>query len=243
MYIGTSSLLGRNLHGSLVNTANGAEAPGKEPTGGPGDRQMLAKGPWCWSRAGVCRYILAMKRILRPLRARREAPGMGFGQWTGLCTVALLLGACGDKGKEAEPKGDSEIPNPVASNEAPNGPALFVLHCALCHGADGGGKGLVKFDRPARSFVDGGFSFGNTPEALLRTVTHGIGGTPMPGFEKVLDEAQRKAVVRHVIDLGPERDPELKPGQTILTVADRALVIRGGLPPLADGLPGHARGM
>ena len=42
------------------------------------------------------------------------------------------------------------------------------------------GNGVTELDRPARSFRDGGFSFGNTPEALFRTISTGIPGTPMP---------------------------------------------------------------
>ena len=38
----------------------------------------------------------------------------------------------------------------------------FAELCAPCHGATGDGKGTTVLDRPARSFKDGGFSFGNT---------------------------------------------------------------------------------
>ena len=59
---------------------------------------------------------------------------------------------------------------------------LFIANCASCHGEKGDGEGTTDLDRKARSFKDGGFSFGNTPEALFRTLTTGIPGTPMPGF-------------------------------------------------------------
>ena len=92
---------------------------------------------------------------------------------------------------------------------SPGGPdetrALFLAQCATCHGDDGGGKGVTVLPRPARSFLDGGFSYGNTREAIMRTVTHGIPGTPMPGFSAALDEAQRESLVEYVISLGPER--------------------------------------
>ncbi|HPF13413.1 MAG: cytochrome c [Planctomycetes bacterium] len=131
----------------------------------------------------------------------------------------------------------------METTKVTDGAQLFASHCALCHGATGDGKGTVILDRPARSFVDGGFSFGNTPEALLRTITNGIGGSPMPGFGGVLDDEQLRAVVDQVLALGPPRDPDVDPKQTLMTVAERGLVVRGGLPPLADGLPAHPRGL
>jgi mono/diheme cytochrome c family protein len=114
------------------------------------------------------------------------------------------------------------------------GPQIFAELCAMCHGDSGDGNGLVKFDKPARSFVDGGFSFGNTPEALFRTVSSGIGGTPMPGFKDVLDEDERRAVVAHVIALGPE-PVAVNPGSTVMTVTDKPLVARGSFPPIREG--------
>ena len=40
--------------------------------------------------------------------------------------------------------------------------ALYAEHCATCHGSNGDGKGTADLDRPARSFLDGGYSYGNT---------------------------------------------------------------------------------
>ena len=68
--------------------------------------------------------------------------------------------------------------------------ALFLQHCASCHGETGDGKGTAELDRPARSFRDGGFSHGNTSEAIFRTLTFGIPGTPMPAAPSVLTEAE-----------------------------------------------------
>lgn len=129
---------------------------------------------------------------------------------------------------------------------SPGGPdetrALFLAQCATCHGDDGGGKGVTVLPRPARSFLDGGFSYGNTREAIMRTVTHGIPGTPMPGFSAALDEAQRESLVEYVISLGPERK-EVKPKETALAVGSRAQVVRGFLPGVIEGAPEFPRGL
>jgi len=120
--------------------------------------------------------------------------------------------------------------------------ALYLTNCAMCHGEQGDGKGIVKLDRPARSFQDGGFSFGNTRTAIARTIGSGIGGTPMPGFAETLDEAQRLALADLVIAFGPEQKAPA-PGATEMIVADRPLVARGMLPPIADGRPLLPRGL
>ncbi len=127
--------------------------------------------------------------------------------------------------------------------EAPPSAArkLYLDNCARCHGETGDGQGTTQLDRPARSFLDGGFSFGNTPEALFRTISVGIPGTPMPSFE-LMSESDRRDLAAYVITLGPPVE-EVKLEDTILTVRDRPLVVRGMLPPLSEGLPDHPRGL
>jgi mono/diheme cytochrome c family protein len=120
--------------------------------------------------------------------------------------------------------------------------ALFLQHCASCHGETGDGHGTAALDRPARSFKDGGFSHGNTVEAIVRTLTFGIPGTPMPAAPSVLTEAQRTALAEYVISLGPPPDPVVAT-DTVLRVADRPVIVRGKLPPIAPGLPERVRGL
>jgi hypothetical protein len=120
--------------------------------------------------------------------------------------------------------------------------ALFVANCASCHGETGDGKGTTQLDRPARSFMDGGFSFGNTPEALFRTISTGIPGTPMPGFDGSLLEEERRRLADYVVTLGPPLE-EVELADTVLVVTDRPLVVRGLLPALGEGLAEHPRGL
>lgn len=128
------------------------------------------------------------------------------------------------------------------SADVPDAKALFLANCATCHGETGDGQGVTQLDRPARSFKDGGFSFGNTPEALFRTITTGIPGTPMPGFAGALTDEERRAVAAYVRTLGPEvEDGEASDAE--LVVADRPLVVRGMLPPIAEGAPSYPRGL
>jgi len=119
---------------------------------------------------------------------------------------------------------------------------LFLANCAPCHGETGDGHGTTQLDRPARSFMDGGFSFGNTPEALFKTISTGIPGSPMPAFDASLKEEERRLLASYVVTLGPPVE-EVKVEDTILAVHDRPVVVRGKLPALAEGLPEHARGL
>ncbi|MCH2134070.1 MAG: c-type cytochrome [Phycisphaerales bacterium] len=123
-----------------------------------------------------------------------------------------------------------------------SGRLLFLANCASCHGADGSGTGEMVLDRPARSFKQGGFSFGNTIESIDRVITSGIPGTPMPGFKATLDPRERLAVARYVQSLGPPL-VEVDPDDTIMRVTDRPRVIRGELSPLGPDRPSHVRGL
>src|SRR5262245_5152440 len=119
---------------------------------------------------------------------------------------------------------------------------LFVTNCASCHGENGDGKGTAELDRPARSFQDGGFSFGNTPEALFKPISTGIPGSPMAGFDSSLSEEERRILAAYVVTLGPPVE-EVKEEDMVLAVHERPLVVRGHLPPLGEGLPPHPRGL
>ena len=130
----------------------------------------------------------------------------------------------------------------AATAQEPDAVLLFRKNCAACHGENGDGHGTQQLDRPARSFKDGGFSYGNTPEALYRTISSGIPGTPMPGFDTSLGEAERHALANYVTTLGPEaREVTLE--ETILVVGDRPAVVHGMLPPIDSGAVSHPRGL
>ena len=120
--------------------------------------------------------------------------------------------------------------------------AQFLMHCASCHGETGDGHGTATLDRPARSFLDGGFSYGNTPDALFRTITHGIPGTPMPAAPSALSEADRRALAEYVISLGPKVEAATV-AESTLVVRDRPVIARGKLPPVAPDLPARPRGL
>jgi mono/diheme cytochrome c family protein len=157
-----------------------------------------------------------------------------------------------DSAGPAGPRGRRPLPRALAllalvavsgpTAAAQDGAEDFLTLCARCHGAEGDGQGPEVLDRPARSFKDGGFSFGNTAEAIGRTITHGIPGSPMPAFGETLLVARVEALARHVLSLAPPQT-EVPDADTILAVGEHPVVVRGGLPPIADGADDHPRGL
>jgi len=117
-----------------------------------------------------------------------------------------------------------------------------MMYCASCHGQNGDGKGLIELDRAARSFIDGGFSFGNTIEAIAKTTRSGIPGTPMPPFAELLTTEEIILVVEHVRQFAPSLK-EVTPNETEMVVDERPAVVRGMIPPIQDGLQLHPRGL
>ncbi len=118
---------------------------------------------------------------------------------------------------------------------------LYLANCASCHGVKGDGQGTAQLERRARSFVDGGFSYGNTPEAIRRTLLYGIPGTPMPAWKDALTEEQIAVLADYVIELGPGLPPA--PSNTELVIADRPMVVRGHLPPISSSAETQPRGL
>jgi len=155
-------------------------------------------------------------------------------------TVLALL--CSVQSPVQSPPQPTPTPQPVDVHAEHPARALFLANCAQCHGETGDGKGTTKLDREARSFQLGGFSYGNTPEALARTITYGIPGSPMPSFEKALKPEQRQQLAEYVLLLGPPAE-KTDPKDSVLAVKDKPLVVRGKLPPVVEGGPAFPRGV
>ena len=74
-------------------------------------------------------------------------------------------------------------------NDLTAGEPLFRLHCAECHGMDGeGGRGP--------DLRRGVYQHGSSDEALYRTISKGVAGTPMPATS--ISDAQLLQIVRYI---------------------------------------------
>lgn len=154
-------------------------------------------------------------------------------------------------GGSAEPPADaSPTSNAAATAEDEDedevsGQSLYARHCAGCHNDNGDGRGatMLAQGKQARSFAQGGFAFGNTVDAIVKTMRTGIPGSSlMPSFSGLMDDDELRMVADHVLTLTPYRSAG-PAGGSKLAVVDRALFVRGKLPPAREGLPERPRGL
>ena len=130
----------------------------------------------------------------------------------------------------------------AGDSEAAFGREVYLVHCAGCHGATGDGQGTVELDRPARAFALGGFAFGNTREALFKTVSDGMpNNSKMQAWRDELGEKERWAVVDHVRTLMPAEEP-VPPQARKLVVRRRPQIVRGHLKAIVKDAPRTPRG-
>lgn len=126
-----------------------------------------------------------------------------------------------------------------------DGPYLYERNCSGCHGVTGAGDGATARELGVhpRDFVEGGFSFGNTPDSLFRTVSSGIPGrSVMPSFGGILDDEEIWMIVEHVRTLMPEA-PEEDTAASVMSVGTSAVIARGKLPPIDEGCSELPRGL
>lgn len=84
------------------------------------------------------------------------------------------------------------------------GEGIFKTNCALCHGEKGAGDGVAgkALKPPPRNYTEGTWKFGNSTIALFNSISKGSPGTSMAGYESILKEDERWAVVAYVKTLG-----------------------------------------
>ncbi len=135
--------------------------------------------------------------------------------------------------------------SPEQDDDEPTGKSLYQRHCAGCHNDNGDGHGATMIQKgiQARSFAQGGFAFGNTPDAIFKTITSGIPGSSlMQPFKSLMDDDERMLVAKYVLTLTPYKDAVPAIG-SIMKVRDRAVFAYGKLPAIHDGLPERPRGL
>lgn len=132
----------------------------------------------------------------------------GLGHWKGVLgwtSVGELRSHQGEAEKVYSETYDVYAKMPI--DELANNPAalkmgyrLFVNNCAICHGADGGGKPGFP------NLTDKDWLYGGTPEKILETITHGRKAA-MPAWGVMLGEKGVGEVTDYVLSLsGAEHD-------------------------------------
>jgi len=86
--------------------------------------------------------------------------------------------------------------------------ALFQQYCALCHGPEGKGDGIMaaQLNPKPRNFTKEPFKYGDTDEAIFNTIkTGGPNPTGMLVFGGTLTDDQIRALVQYVKSLRKQK--------------------------------------
>ena len=121
----------------------------------------------------------------------------------------LVCSGCSDPDRSLPPDyRDLVVPMEQLRADAARqrGRALFVAHCALCHGERADGRGVRRegFERAPRDLTSPAWRRGTTPRRIYHNIREGIRGTGMPAWN-ALDPAQTWDLVAYVLSLGEER--------------------------------------
>ena len=82
-------------------------------------------------------------------------------------------------------------PPPSSIPVVDNGPVVYQVFCASCHGPEGHGDGssAATLRPPPRDFAARPWRFGPSPDAIRRVILDGIPGTGMASFRAALSPA------------------------------------------------------
>lgn len=115
------------------------------------------------------------------------------------------------KGKQLPPVDLNEVLQPTESRLA-TGQALFAQHCVSCHGQEGRGDGpagVALQPHPRNLTSLEGWKRGPRLSDLFRTLTCGLEGTQMPGFD-YLSVEERFALAHYAASLAPGRPTDTR---------------------------------
>ncbi|MFQ5882215.1 MAG: c-type cytochrome, partial [Candidatus Methylomirabilales bacterium] len=127
---------------------------------------------------------------------------------------------------------------PETPENVAKGKEIYMKRCWFCHGLEGDGNGPVAdyLNPRPRDFTAGAYKLrttqsGEAPldEDLFRTITKGIPGTAMQGFQDVLAEAERWQVIYFIkafaadlfeepperAKIGPEKSGSVEKGKEV----------------------------
>ena len=125
--------------------------------------------------------------------------------------------------------GEEKAPPAVSPQDLEAGKQVYLKRCAECHGMEGKGDGpAAEYMEPRpRNFTAGQFKLRTTKsgelptdEDLMRVVSRGVLGTPMPGWEGILSEGQRRQVIAYIKSFFPDfANPDFDPKKQTVEIA------------------------
>lgn len=103
-----------------------------------------------------------------------------------------------ERPRMAPPAGAVPFGTPTALPSESSGEALFLLHCAACHGPGGNGQSYVA-QQPGMPDVSDLTATDTPAEELYHTLTEGRGA--MPAFGARLSENKRRLLLQYILTL------------------------------------------
>jgi high-affinity iron transporter len=120
-------------------------------------------------------------------------------------TLLLGLWACNPTGLPAEYRNARVPEGSLRSAQARSrGRALFLEHCAICHGERADGRGpRHNLSQQAADFTNSAWRARMTPRRAFYVIREGVRGTPMPAW-KILSEDQGWDLVAYVLSVAEQ---------------------------------------
>ncbi len=99
------------------------------------------------------------------------------------------------------------------------GEALYYAHCAYCHGASGDGKGPggEGMTPPPTNMTSATAMKGVNRARVYKAITKGVPGTPMGGFEMVIDSDGIFEVISYIEHFGRVEGQHSEKGENVWT--------------------------
>jgi copper transport protein len=173
----------------------------------PAEARAPSPAPRMPGMDGAIWVLVLSSSILVMVWGFRRPSGRGV-VWFG--TGLLVLSLAGLAFNHERPVAGATDRNPIAmtAESIERGEALFAEHCAACHGPAGRGDGeQLAGVNVLRADLTAPHLFDHTEGELHWWITHGIGGTLMPGFDEQLTDEDIWHLVNYVYYLN-ERESE-----------------------------------
>ncbi|MBO8142049.1 MAG: CopD family protein [Firmicutes bacterium] len=161
-----------------------------------------------WQRAfgrvqGVLWLLVYVGLVVFGVRALRVASGPRPFYPLAVSASLLLFASVWQVGSlfvgRGYPTAGLANPVPDTAETAELGRQLFQVHCAVCHGPEGRGDGPqgAMLWPPAADLTEPYIQMHSDGE-LFWSISKGVPATAMPGFEQLLTEEERWAVIRYL---------------------------------------------
>lgn len=98
---------------------------------------------------------------------------------------------------------------PATEGSAERGRALFVAHCALCHGERADGRGVRRSALSSRpvDFTRAEWRRRATLQTVSAAIRDGVRGTPMPGWKVTLTPGEIEDLTAYVLSVADKEKP------------------------------------